>query len=110
MRESRKQSTYYGPRILGYQALWLLGLLLGLIFAGPLTNLISGTGQVTGPALLNIYPIINTMLWGGIGGIVGALYTLWWHISRRAGLRPQLPDVVHGSAADGPGARGASSS
>ncbi len=82
MRESRKQSTYYGPRILGYQAGWLLLLLLGLIFAGPLTTLIIGPGRVTGPALLNVYPIINTMIWGGIGGIVGALYTLWWHISR----------------------------
>ncbi len=82
MRESRKQSTYYGPRILGYQAGWLLVLLLGLIFAGPLTTLIAGSDRVTGPALLNVYPIINTMIWGGIGGIVGALYTLWWHISR----------------------------
>ncbi len=82
MRESRKQSTYYGPRILGYQAGWLLVLLLGLIFAGPLTTLITGSDRVTGPALLNVYPIINTMIWGGIGGIVGALYTLWWHISR----------------------------
>ena len=58
------------------------GVVLGLIFAGPLTTLITGSDRVTGPALLNVYPIINTMIWGGIGGIVGALYTLWWHISR----------------------------
>jgi hypothetical protein len=82
MRESRAQSQGYGPRILAYEGGWLLLLLLGLIFAGPLTQLITRGGEVTGPALLNVYPIINTMLWGGIGGIVGALYTLWWHISQ----------------------------
>jgi hypothetical protein len=82
MRESRKQSQYYGSRILGYQSVWLLALLLALIFAGPLAGLITGSGRVTGPAQENIYPIINTMIWGGIGGIVGALYTLWWHVSR----------------------------
>ena len=34
-------------------------------------------------ALANILPIINTMLWGGIGGVVGGLYALWYHIADR---------------------------
>lgn len=82
VQESRKQSGHFGPRVLAYQAGWLLVLLLGLVFAAPLTQWITSIGRVTGPALLNLYPIFNTMLWGGIGGVVGALYTLWWHISR----------------------------
>lgn len=83
VKESRKQSTYYGPRILAYEAAWLLFLLLGLIFATPLTRWITTISGVSGPALLNINPILNTMFWGGIGGVVGALYALWWHISEQ---------------------------
>lgn len=83
VKESRNQSTYYGPRILAYEAVWLLFLLLGLIFATPLTRWITTISGVSGPALLNINPILNTMFWGGIGGVVGALYALWWHISEQ---------------------------
>lgn len=83
VKESRKQSVYYGPRILAYEAAWLLVLLAGLIFATPLTRWITYISGVGGPALLNINPILNTMFWGGIGGVVGALYALWWHISEK---------------------------
>lgn len=82
VKESRSQSVHYGPRVLGYQAAWLVVLLAGLLFAAPLTEWITRVGAVRGAALLNLYPLINTMIWGGIGGIVGGLYTLWWHISQ----------------------------
>lgn len=81
VKESRKQSGYYGPRIFAYETGWLLLMLLGLIFATPLTNWITAISGIEGDALLNINPILNTMFWGGIGGVVGALYALWWHIS-----------------------------
>ena len=84
VRESRKHSGYYGPRILAYETGWLVLLLAGLILAAPLTRwitLIAQTGVGNEAALLSIYPIFNTMIWGGIGGVVGALYSLWWHIS-----------------------------
>jgi hypothetical protein len=85
-RESRKQSGHYGPRILAYEAVWLVFLLAGLIFAAPLAGWLTRIAQVgvaNEAALLNIYPIVNTMIWGGIGGVVGALYSLWWHISEQ---------------------------
>jgi hypothetical protein len=85
-RESRKQSGYYGPRILVYEAVWLLFLLAGLIFSAPLAGWLTRIAQIgvaNEAALLNIYPILNTMIWGGIGGVVGALYSLWWHISEQ---------------------------
>jgi hypothetical protein len=86
VRESRKQSGYYGPRILVYETGWLVFFLAGLILAAPLARwltLIAQTGVANEAALLNIYPILNTMIWGGIGGVVGALYSLWWHISEQ---------------------------
>lgn len=81
IQESRKQSGRYGPRIFLYQLAWLIVLLAGLLFAAALANWITAIGKVTGPAQMNVYPLVSTMMWGGIGGIVGALYTLWWHIS-----------------------------
>ncbi len=81
VKESRKQSVFYGPRILAYEAGWLVLLLIGLVFATPLTNWIKALSGMQGEAVLNINPILNTMFWGGIGGVVGALYALWWHVS-----------------------------
>jgi hypothetical protein len=83
IKESRKQSGSYGPRILLYETAWLIVLVAGMILAAPLATWIALWGAVTGPSLMNIYPLFNTMMWGGIGGIVGALYTLWWHISEQ---------------------------
>lgn len=88
MQTSRKKGVIYGPRILLYQAGWLVVLLALLVFAGPLTQWITQVGNVTGAALMNLYPIVNTMIWGGIGGIVGALYALWWHISEQQDFDP----------------------
>jgi len=86
VRESRKQSGHYGPRILAYETGWLVLLLAGLILAAPLAGWITRIAQigvVNEAALLSIYPILNTMMWGGLGGVVGALYSLWWHISEQ---------------------------
>ena len=88
MQVSRKKAVTFGPRILLYQAVWLVVLLVLLALAAPLTQWITQVGNVTGAALLNLYPIVNTMIWGGIGGIVGALYALWWHISEQQDFDP----------------------
>jgi hypothetical protein len=79
--ESRAQATRYGPRILGYEVLWLALLLLGLVFAAPLVELFTRSGAMTGATANDMFPFWNTLMWGGIGGIIGALYALWWHIS-----------------------------
>ncbi|MEJ5198628.1 MAG: hypothetical protein WHX53_06870, partial [Anaerolineae bacterium] len=81
MKESRAQASYYGPRILGYEMGWLVLFMLGLIFAAPLCWAFAGPGNILGATIKDIFPFWNTLMWGGIGGIVGALYALWWHIS-----------------------------
>ena len=82
-RESRKQSQIYGPRILGYQLSWIVLFLLGLVFGTPLAGWVSFLGNMPQASLNEIFPVWNSMMWGGIGGVIGALYHLWWHISDR---------------------------
>ena len=80
-RESRAHSAYFGPRILGYEAGWMVLFLLGIVFAAPLAGLIGRLGSITGSTADNLFPFWNTMMWGGIGRVIGALYHLWWHVS-----------------------------
>ncbi len=46
VRESRKQSGYYGPRILAYETGWLVLFLAGLILAAPLAGWITLIAQI----------------------------------------------------------------
>lgn len=83
VRDSRTWGSTYGLRLLAYELAWLAVLLAMLIFEKPialgLSSLWQFTGTVTGMTML--FPMWTTMLWGGIGGVVGALYSLHWHVS-----------------------------
>lgn len=81
MAESRRQGSRYGPRILVYEIAWLALFLVGLVFATSVTSLLTRTVNLTGATANDVFPFWNTLMWGGIGGIVGALYALWWHVS-----------------------------
>jgi hypothetical protein len=89
MRYGRKSANRLGPRILGYEVGWMLLLLLGMALAGPLTGMIARFGSITGPTATNVTAFWNAMMWGGIGGVVGGLYHLWWHVSEEQDFDPQ---------------------
>jgi hypothetical protein len=80
-RESRLQSTHLAPRVFVYELVWLALLLLGLVFAASLAEMFTRAGNITGATASDLFPFWNTLMWGGIGGIIGALYALWWHVS-----------------------------
>jgi hypothetical protein len=82
-QESRKQSAYFGPRILGYEAGWMILFLLGIVFGTPLAAWVGRLGNLSGAMAENAFPFWHTMMWGGIGGVIGALYHLWWHVSEK---------------------------
>ncbi len=82
-RQSRQQAKYLGPGLFFYLAFWLFAFTAALIFASQIANRVQLLGQIAEPQVANILPIINTMLWGGIGGVVGGLYALWYHIADR---------------------------
>ena len=80
-RESRTQSARLAPRVFVYEVVWLVLFLLGLVFAAPLAGVFTRAGNITGATASDLFPFWNTLMWGGIGGIIGALYALWWHVS-----------------------------
>ncbi len=82
-RQSRQQGRILGPWLFLYLSFWLLVLTAGLMFANFITDFIRVWGRIAGDQLQNLSPIFNTMLWGGIGGVVGGLYALWYHIADR---------------------------
>lgn len=82
-RQSRQQSRGFGPWLFLYLAFWLLVYTTGLIFVTQISAFAQTWGGLTEAQLANLAPILNTMLWGGIGGVVGGMYALWYHISDR---------------------------
>jgi hypothetical protein len=80
-RESRLQSAHLAPRVFVYEVVWLALLLLGLVFAASLAGIFTRAGNIAGATASDVFPFWNTLMWGGIGGIIGALYALWWHVS-----------------------------
>ncbi len=82
-RQSRRQARFLGPWLFLYLGFWMAVFTAGLVFAGQITEYVRIWGRIGQPQLDNLSPILNTMLWGGIGGVVGALYALWYHIADR---------------------------
>jgi len=83
VKDARAWGSSYGAKLLAYELAWLLVLLILLVFEKPiamgLSSLWSVPSTVAGMSML--FPMWTTMLWGGIGGVVGALYSLHWHVS-----------------------------
>jgi len=82
-RQSRRQARFFGPWLFLYLSFWLAVFVAGLLFANQVTDYVRIWGRLDGDQLANLAPIFNTMLWGGIGGVVGAMYALWYHIADR---------------------------
>jgi hypothetical protein len=82
-RQSRRQARFLGPWIFFYLTFWLLLFTAGLLFNNQVTEFVRQWGRILPEQLSNVSPIINTMLWGGIGGVVGGMYALWYHVADR---------------------------
>jgi hypothetical protein len=77
-------SLIYGYPVLLYEVVWFLLLLGSLLFdhslAAFIANVTGGVSSDLGSlSMEHIFPLWNTMAWGGIGGVVGSLYSLYWH-------------------------------
>lgn len=77
-------SHYYGNRLIAYLTTWFVALMAAIMFFNPIAaSLESATNLKPTESLITVSPLLFTMLWGGIGGIIGGLYSLWKHIAER---------------------------
>ena len=86
----RKWSKSYGSGLLFYELALFVALVAALLFDRHIAYWLSvatgaydaakGVGQ-RATATSAIFPAWHTMIWGGIGGIVDALYSLHWHVA-----------------------------
>lgn len=84
---SGRWSVVYGYPVLLYEVVWFLLLLGSLLFDHALAVFIANMTGMTfsnmaSLSMEHIFPYWNTMAWGGIGGVVGSLYSLYWHAAQ----------------------------
>lgn len=80
-KQVQKWSASIKSWILAYELFFALIFILGLIFLpNAVKNLIpSWFPELSPSAIPDISTMINTMMWGGLGGIISALIGLWAH-------------------------------
>jgi hypothetical protein len=89
MRRSRinRWSYTYGMFIFFWALGWMLIFGLGLIFEGAVARwvhtVITGTAAPANLAMKDVFAPWGTMLMGGIGGVTGILYSLYWHVAMK---------------------------
>lgn len=79
-----RRSWIYGCLVLLYEVVWFVLLLGCLLFDYALVVFIADIISVTfsdmaSLSIEHILPLWNTIAWGGIGGALGPLYSLYWH-------------------------------
>ena len=80
--QSHEWARRYGTRLFVYEIGWFLLLMAGVIFSNQWTHgLVLATGMTLAQVEDLLVPLINTMIWGGIGGVLGAIYNLRWHVA-----------------------------
>lgn len=97
IENSEKWGDKYGWRVFWYEiivlAIFLISFMLILAFSEPfsdfLKRLVSGGATEDIPGIFAAVGFWATFVWGGIGGVVGALYILWTHISERQDFERQ---------------------
>jgi hypothetical protein len=79
-----KWSHHYGNRLIAYLSVWFALFMAAIVFFGPLAEWLEKvtlSATSTGSPPIQVPPLLFTMLWGGIGGVIGGFYSLWRHIA-----------------------------
>ena len=79
-RRVREWSRTLGVRLLLYEVAWALLIVAGMVFLPVLVPRVFPAASAD--SLQDIHVALITMLWGGLGGVVGALVALRTHVAR----------------------------
>ena len=83
---TRRKNTVHWTNTWGwftffYEALWILALGAAIIFAPSVAAWVESI--VGGPTVwISVPDLWNTAAWGSVGGVLGALYSLYWHAAK----------------------------
>jgi uncharacterized membrane protein (DUF485 family) len=95
VENAERWGRHYGWRVFWFEVITFFLLLfsfLGLLaFGNDFSNFLAklfGASEAT-QGLLTAVGFWSTFVWGGIGGVVGAMYTLWTHVSERQDFERQ---------------------
>jgi hypothetical protein len=75
----RRWSYSYGLGVFFYAVLWLAALISGILLTDYLGSVMGETGQ----GLSTVVGAWFSALAGGIGGIIGIFYSLYWHVAMK---------------------------
>ncbi|RME82429.1 MAG: hypothetical protein D6775_10905 [Caldilineae bacterium] len=95
IENSEKWGDVYGWRVFYFEVVvffLLLASFVGLLaFGTEFSNFLARLFGVENPGqeVLTAIGFWSTLVWGGIGGVVGALYILWTHVSQRQDFERQ---------------------
>jgi hypothetical protein len=76
-----KWTNTYGWGTFIYEALWIVALSGAILFAPSVVAWIESAIGDT-PSFISVADLWNTAAWGSIGGVLGALYSLYWHAAQ----------------------------
>jgi hypothetical protein len=80
---SNRWARTYGWAIFLYETVWIGGLIAAIFFSANVVGWL--VARSAGPLSLSadmLGALWNTMAWGGVGGGMGAFYSLYWHVSQ----------------------------
>jgi hypothetical protein len=78
-RRAHEAGRAMGPWLLGYEVLWLALLAVAFYFVN-LTPMVTSVYLAPPLDRVSVIQFLNSLIWGSMGGLVGALYALWKHI------------------------------
>jgi hypothetical protein len=80
-KNTTKWTNTYGWGTFFYEVIWLIALLAAILFAPYVVTWIEGIVGTT-TSFVSVADLWNTAAWGSIGGVTGALYSLYWHAAK----------------------------
>lgn len=80
-RQTIRWTNTYGWLTFLYEGIWVFILAVGIFYAPAIVASITVTFGAA-ESLVSVEQLWNTATWGGVGGVLGALYSLYWHAAK----------------------------
>jgi hypothetical protein len=80
-RNVNRWSNTYGSGVFVYEIVWIAALIWGIFGAAAIVDAIVDLAGGE-PSVAGLLDLWSTMMWGSLGGVIGAFYSLYWHVAK----------------------------